>query len=62
MKLRVSLTQQGDDIKGTVALPGDPAFVLEAIVLIIERTAQQFEVPADAVVRDLYSLITGKVT
>ena len=41
MKLRVSLTQQGEDIKGVVELPGDPAFILEALYLIIERFAYQ---------------------
>ena len=61
MKLRVSLTQQRDEIKGTIELPGDPAFVLEALALVVEQTAQQFEVSPDQVVRDLYSLVTGRV-
>lgn len=61
MKMRVSLTQQNDDIKGTVELPGDPAFVLECLALTIEQVAKQFEVTPSAVVSDLYSIVTGKV-
>lgn len=60
-KLRISLTQQNDDIKGTVELPGDPAFVLECLALTIEQVAKQFEVKPSAVVSDLYSIVTGKV-
>lgn len=61
-KMRVSISQQGDELKGVVELPGDPAFVLEGLALIIGRVAAQFDVPPDAVVRDLYSLVCGKVT
>lgn len=62
MKLRVSLTQRRDEIAGTVELPSDPAFVLEALQMVIERFSKQCGVPPDAVVRDLYSLVTNKVT
>lgn len=61
MKMRVSLTQQNDDIKGTVELPGDPAFVLECLALTIEQVAKQFDVTPNEVVNDLYSIVTGKV-
>lgn len=61
MKMRISLTQKNDDIKGTVELPGDPAFVLECLALAIEQVAKQFEVTPSAVVSDLYSIVTGKV-
>lgn len=60
-KLRISLTQKGDEIKGTVELPGDPLFVLEALSVAIEAMAKKFEVTPDAVVRDLYSVVCGKV-
>ena len=61
-KMRVSLSQRGDEIRGTVELPADPAFVLEGLQLVIERFAQSSGVAPDAVVRDLYSLVCGKVT
>lgn len=61
MKMRITLTQQHDEIKGTIETPGDPAFVLDCLALIIEHAAEKFEVTPDAVVRDLYSIVTGKV-
>lgn len=61
-RMRVSLSQRGDEIRGTVELPGDPAFVLEGLALVVERFAQQSGVTAGGVVRDLYSIVMGKVT
>lgn len=48
-KMRVSLSQRGDEIRGTVELPGDPAFVLEGLSLVIERFAQQSGVAAGTI-------------
>ena len=61
MKLRISLTQPHDEIKGTIELPGDAPFVLDALAMIIERVAVQFEVTPEEVVRDLYSIVKGNV-
>lgn len=61
MKLRITLTQLRDEIKGTIETPGDAAFVLDCLALVIEHTAAKFEVTPDVVVRDLYSIVTGKV-
>lgn len=60
-RIRISLSQQADEIKGTIELPGDPSFTLEALQIVIERVSVQYCVPADAVVRDLYSLIMKNV-
>lgn len=60
-KMRISLTQQRDEIKGTIETPGDAAFVLECLALAIEHVATKFEVTPSAVVNDLYSIVTGKV-
>jgi len=62
MKMRISLSQQGDEVKGTVELPADPAFILEGLATVIEAFAHQAGVTPDAVVRDLYSIVCGKVT
>lgn len=59
--MRVSLSLRGDEIRGTVELPGDPAFVLEGLALVIERFAQQSGVAPAAIVQDLYSIVMGKV-
>lgn len=56
MKLRASLTQQGDEIKGTVECGADPAFNLEAILLIIERVAETHKMPVSEVIQDLWKL------
>lgn len=60
--MRISLSQRGDEICGTVELPGDPAFVLEAFAVVVERFAKQSSVAPATVVQDLYSLVIGKVT
>ena len=60
-KLRISLSQKNDEIKGTIETPGDPAFVLECLALAIEHVADKFDVSPNAVVNDLYSIVTGKV-
>jgi hypothetical protein len=62
MKMLISLSQKGDEIKGTVELPADPAFILEGLAIVVETFAQLAGVTPDAVVRDLYSIVCGKVT
>ena len=56
MKLRVSLTQRGDEIKGTVECGADPAFNLEALLLVIDRVAVVHEVDTRTVIQDLWKL------
>jgi hypothetical protein len=60
--MRISLTQRGDEIRGTVELPADGMFVLEGLALVIETFARKVGVPAEEVVRDLHSVVAGKVT
>ena len=54
MKLRISLTQDKADIKGTIELARDPAFVLEALALIVETVAQRSEVSVKEVLEDVW--------
>lgn len=61
LKMRVSLSQRGDEIGGTVELPRDGVFVLEGLALVVETFARQHGVTPDEVVRDLYSIVCGKV-
>lgn len=61
MKMRVSLSQRGDEIRGTVELPADPAFVLDGLALVVERVAAQYKVTEAEVVQDLYAIVTGRV-
>jgi hypothetical protein len=60
-RMRISLSQRGEEIRGTVELPGDGTFVLEGLALVIETLARKVGVPVDEVVRDLYSVVAGKV-
>lgn len=55
-KLRATLTQRGDEIKGTVECGADPAFNLEAVLLIIERVAAVHQVDTKTVIQDLWKL------
>lgn len=59
--MRVELFQLDGEIRGNVYLPADPGFVLEGLQMVIEQFSVQSGVPADAIVRDLYSLVTGRV-
>ena len=43
-KMRVSLTQRGDEIRGTIELCADGVFVLEGLALVIEQFARQHNV------------------
>lgn len=62
-KMRVSLTQRGDEIRGTIELPGrDGVFVLEGLALVVQEFAKRYNVPPAEVVEDLYSIVMGKVT
>lgn len=55
-------TVGGGDIKTSLDIEhGDAAFVLEALVSIVESASTALEVKPDALVRDLYSLITKRV-
>jgi hypothetical protein len=56
MKLRASLTQQSDEIKGVIDMGNDPAFNLEALLLIVERVAENHKVPLSQVIQDLWRL------
>lgn len=61
-QMRVSLVQKGNEIRGTIQSTGDGLFVLESLALIVEQVARKTGVEAGEVVRDLYALVTGKVT
>ena len=58
MKMRISLTQKGDDIKGKIELPADPAFVLEGLTVAIEAFANQSGVPVKEVLEDVWTVYT----
>ena len=60
--MRATFSQRGDEIVGTTELPGDGAFVLECLAIIVEKLAEQSGVPKQEVVTDLYSVVMGKVT
>ena len=60
-KMRVSLVQRGDEIRGTVELCKDGIFVLEGLAMVVEQFARQHNVPPVEVVQDLYSIVCGNV-
>lgn len=60
-KMRVSLVQRGDEIRGTVELCTDGVFVLEGLAMVVEQFSIQHNVPAAEVVHDLYAIVTGRV-
>ena len=56
MKLRASLTQSGDGIKGVVEFGNDQAFNLEAVLIIIERISETSEVSVEDILGDLWRI------
>jgi hypothetical protein len=61
MKMRVSLSEEAGEIKGIVSSTGTPLFILECLALIVETLAKDSGLPPDEVVRDLYSIVCGKI-
>lgn len=61
-RMRISLSQRGDEIGGTIELPGDGVFVLEGLALVLDQFSKQHNRPLGEVIRDLYSVAAGKVT
>jgi len=61
-KMRATFSQRGDEIKGTISVDGDGLFMLECLALLVENLGAKVGQTPDAVVRDLYSLVAGKVT
>lgn len=61
-KMRATFSQRGDEIWGTISLEGDQLFALECLALQVENIAKKVGVTPAEVVRDLHSLIAGKVT
>lgn len=60
-KMRVSLTQRGDEIRGTIELCSDGVFVLEGLAMVVGEFARQHNVSPQEAARDLYSVVCGKV-
>ena len=60
-KMRVSLVQRDNEIRGTIELCKDGVFVLEGLAMVVEQFARQHNVPPEEVARDLYSIVCGNV-
>jgi hypothetical protein len=60
-KLRISLTQKDDVIKGIVALSTDPLFVLECLHMVLEQFAKNSGVTPEQIAVDLLLFTQGKV-
>lgn len=55
-KIRISLSDKDGELKGQIETPGDPAFVLEAMTLVVETISQKWEVPINQVLEDIWKL------
>lgn len=56
-KLRISLTEQGEEIKGQVRLDGPMYFALECLALAIDTLAKSSKVDPVEFARDLYFVV-----
>ena len=61
-KYRATFSQRGDEIAGTINWEGcDGAFVLECLHEQVVYLAKQGNLDPAEVVRDLYTVVTGRV-
>ena len=60
-KIRITMSQRGDEIRGTVNLEGEVMFALEALAATIEILAKTAGVTPVEMARDLYYITAGKV-
>lgn len=61
-RFHASFKQVGDELQGKVVSAGSPAFTLECLAEIVTGISQQTGISRAEIVRDLYSLVSGKVT
>lgn len=62
MKMRCSLSQRGDEIRGVIELPAnDPGFVLEGLLMMVQRFSETSGVSVYQILCDLNALNQGKV-
>lgn len=59
-RMRATFSQRADEIKGTISVDGDGLFMLECMALLVDNLAAKVGQTPDAVVRDLYSIVTNK--
>lgn len=60
-RMRATFSERAGEIRGTINVEGDGLFMLECVGLLVENLAAKVGTTPDDVVRDLYSLISGKV-
>ena len=61
-RYRATFSQRGDEIAGTINWEGcDGAFVLECLHEQVVYLAKQSGIDPGEIVRDLYSIVMGKV-
>lgn len=61
-KYRATFSQRGDEIAGTIKWDGcDGAFVMDCLHEQVVYLAKQSGIDPGEIVRDLYSIVTGKV-
>lgn len=62
-RYRATFSQRGEEIAGTINRDNcDSAFVMECLYEQIDHLAKQTGIDPGEIVRDLYSMVMGKVT
>lgn len=57
MKLRISLTQKQDELRGKIECQGDGAFMLECIALAVSTLSKDYGVTPLEMLEDLKGLV-----
>lgn len=61
-KFSAALETAHDEVFGTVELPADdPAAALDCLAALVNVVGEQYGVEPHQVVRDLFSMVTGRV-
>ena len=56
-KMRISMTDQGDVVKGSIQITGDTTFVQTALSQVVVHVSQSFGVTPDVLLKDLWMVI-----
>jgi hypothetical protein len=60
-KIRITLTEEGDDIKGTINVEATTGFTLDALAATVEALADHYKVSVDDVMQDIYAIAKRRI-
>lgn len=56
-KLRISFSENHENIKGSIKLEGDTTFIMSCMASVVEHIAKAYDVPEHRVLEDIWKTI-----